>query len=44
LPRWNFHKYLIGRDGDVTASFAASVEPADARAIAAIEQELRRSA
>ena len=40
LPRWNFHKYLIGRDGHVAASFATQVEPTDARVIAAIEKEL----
>ena len=43
LPRWNFHKYLIGRDGHVAASFATSVEPTDARVTAAIEKELTRS-
>ena len=44
LPRWNFHKYLIGRDGHVAASFATQVEPTDARVIAAIEKELTRGA
>jgi glutathione peroxidase len=44
LPRWNFHKYLIGRDGHVAASFATSVEPTDPRVIAAIEKELSRAA
>ena len=44
LPRWNFHKYLIGRDGHVVASFATQVEPTDARVIAAIEKELSRAA
>jgi glutathione peroxidase len=44
LPRWNFHKYLIGRDGHVAASFATQVEPTDARVIAAIERELSRAA
>jgi glutathione peroxidase len=39
-PRWNFHKYLIGRDGRIAASFASEVEPMDARVIAAIEKEL----
>ena len=43
-PRWNFHKYLIGRDGHVAASFATSVEPTDPRVIAAIEKELSRAA
>jgi glutathione peroxidase len=40
-PRWNFHKYLIGRDGRIVSSFPSAVEPTDARVIAAIEKELR---
>jgi glutathione peroxidase len=40
-PRWNFHKYLVGRDGHVAAVFSTPVEPTDARVIAAIERELR---
>ena len=36
LPRWNFHKYLIGRDGRIAASFPSAVEPMDARVIDAI--------
>ena len=39
-PRWNFHKYLIGRDGHLKASFTSAVEPNDPRVIAAIEKEL----
>jgi glutathione peroxidase len=39
-PRWNFHKYLIGRDGRIAAVFATAVEPTDRRVIAAIEREL----
>jgi glutathione peroxidase len=42
-PRWNFHKYLIGRDGHIAASFASAVEPTDPRVIAAIEKELANS-
>ena len=40
VPRWNFHKYLIGRDGRLAASFATTIEPTDPRVIAAIEKEL----
>lgn len=40
-PRWNFHKYLIGRNGMIAASFPSDVEPTDPRMIAAIEKELR---
>jgi glutathione peroxidase len=39
-PRWNFHKYLIGRDGHLKAAFTSAVEPNDPKLIAAIEQEL----
>jgi len=41
-PRWNFHKYLIGRDGRIIASFPSAVEPTDPRVIAAIEAQLAR--
>jgi glutathione peroxidase len=40
-PRWNFHKYLIGKDGRIAAAFPSQVEPTDPKVIAAIEKELR---
>ena len=40
VPRWNFHKYLIGRDGHIVAAFPSAVEPNDPRLIAAIEKQL----
>ena len=43
-PRWNFHKYLVGRDGHIAASFPSTVEPNDPRIIAAIEKELSSAA
>jgi glutathione peroxidase len=39
-PRWNFHKYLVGRDGHVAAAFSSEIEPADARIVTAIAKEL----
>jgi glutathione peroxidase len=39
-PRWNFHKYLVGRDGRIAAVFSTQMEPTDLRVIAAIEKEL----
>jgi glutathione peroxidase len=39
-PRWNFHKYLVGRDGQIVAAFPPAVDPLDVRLIAAIEREL----
>ena len=41
-PRWNFHKYLVGRDGLIAAVFSTQTEPTDPRVIAAIEKELRK--
>jgi len=40
-PRWNFHKYLIGRDGRIAAVFSTQTEPTDPKVIAAIEKELK---
>jgi glutathione peroxidase len=31
VPRWNFHKYLIGRDGYLAEVFPESVDPLDTR-------------
>lgn len=39
-PRWNFHKYLVGRDGYVKAVFISAVEPTDPLIVAAVEREL----
>jgi len=36
VPRWNFHKYLIGRDGYIAEVFPESVEPSDTRVKTAI--------
>lgn len=40
-PAWNFHKYLIGRDGRVVANFPSKVAPDDPAVVAAIERELK---
>jgi glutathione peroxidase len=43
VPRWNFHKYLIGRDGYIAEVFASAVEPTDARVKTAIAKALAES-
>ena len=43
-PGWNFHKYLIARDGTVVAQFPSKVRPDDAELRAAIERELAKPA
>jgi glutathione peroxidase len=40
VPRWNFHKYLIGRDGYIADVFPESVEPRDTRIKTAIARSL----
>jgi glutathione peroxidase len=39
-PGWNFHKYLIDRDGKVVASFGSRTKPDDPKLVAEIEKLL----
>ena len=39
-PRWNFHKYLVGADGRIAATFSTTTEPTDPRVTAMIELAL----
>lgn len=39
-PSWNFHKYLIGRDGELIAAFSPRTEPDDEAIISALEQAI----
>jgi glutathione peroxidase len=39
-PRWNFHKYLVDRQGRAVASFASEVAPSNAQLVAAVEKAL----
>src|SRR4030088_2196338 len=43
-PKWNFHKYLVDRDGKAVASFVSDVEPDARELVAQIEDLLRRKA
>jgi glutathione peroxidase len=43
VPRWNFHKYLIGRDGYIAEAFPETVEPFDTRVKTAIARALADS-
>ena len=40
--RWNFEKFLIGRDGKVVARFSPQTEPESAELVAALESALAR--
>ena len=39
-PQWNFHKYLIGPDGDIAAAFPTGTDPGSPGIINAIEKQL----
>ena len=41
-PRWNFHKYLIDRFGDLAGTFGSSQEPLSAEITIAIAEVLKR--
>jgi glutathione peroxidase len=43
-PKWNFHKYLIGRDGKTVSSFGSRVEPESTELTTEIERLLSLAA
>jgi glutathione peroxidase len=40
FPTWNFHKYLISRDGKKVEQFSPRTQPNDTKLVAALEQAL----
>jgi glutathione peroxidase len=40
--KWNFEKFIIGKDGAISGRFATQVKPDDPAFIAAIEAELKK--
>jgi len=43
-PKWNFHKYVVGRDGKIVGSFPSRVDPRSAQVALAITTALKRPA
>lgn len=43
VPRWNFHKILIGADGRLVQWFPSSINPTSAKIIDAIEREIKKA-
>lgn len=39
-PRWNFHKFVVSRDGREVSSFGSSVDPASSAFLKEIEKKL----
>ncbi len=42
-PQWNFHKYVIGRDGELVSEFSPRTQPFDNRLVATLEDALQAS-
>jgi glutathione peroxidase len=42
MPTWNFHKYLVGRDGKVVRAFSPGTLPDDRELVAAVDAALKR--
>ncbi|WVN42828.1 glutathione peroxidase [beta proteobacterium MWH-UniP1] len=40
FPGWNFHKYIVGKDGKLIRSFSSQVAPSDRQIITEIERAL----
>ncbi len=40
-PKWNFHKYLFGKDGQLLDWFASTTEPQSSKMTNAVEASLR---
>ena len=41
-PTWNFHKYLVGRDGNLIAEFSPRTQPYDEKLVEALKNALRK--
>jgi glutathione peroxidase len=41
-PKWNFHKYLVGRDGRLVTSFFSATAPDAGRLVSAVEAEIAK--
>lgn len=40
FPQWNFHKYVLDREGNLAASFSSRIDPQDQRIVGLIESLL----
>ncbi|KPH79004.1 glutathione peroxidase [Bosea vaviloviae] len=41
VPKWNFHKYLIGRSGELLGGYSSMADPLGPQLVRAIGQELQ---
>ena len=41
IPKWNFHKIIIGKDGKVADTFLSTTKPSSKKFISLIEEEIK---
>ena len=41
IPKWNFHKIIIGKNGKVADTFSSITKPSSKRFVASIEKEIK---
>ena len=41
IPKWNFHKIIIGKDGKVADTFASITNPSSKKFINFIEEQIK---
>ncbi len=41
IPKWNFHKIVIGKKGDVIDTFASFTKPTSKKFLASIDKEIK---
>jgi|TARA_B110000091_G_C13570848_1_gene372456 glutathione peroxidase len=41
VPKWNFHKIIIGKDGKVAETFSSITKPTSKKFISSIEKEIK---
>ena len=41
VPKWNFHKIIIGKNGKVAQTFSSITKPSSKKFISAIEKEIK---
>ena len=42
IPKWNFHKIIIGKDGKVAETYASITKPSSKKFVSTIEKEIKK--
>ena len=41
-PKWNFHKYLINREGQLVANYPSAIDPLDKSVTGEINKQIKK--